>query len=794
MQTQVLVAGGGGGGGSFGGGDGGAGGQLNANGSAGGGANGGGGGTSTGCVPGAPEGTGGQAVAGGVGSRGQGGGGGYGPGAWGSGGGGGYYGGCGSGGATINQTPTGGGGGGTSWANSDPQLPLVADATSAAPSPEAPHITLTYTDNTAPTVTMTDPAIGSTTNATPTLSGTAGIDTGDNSTVDVYVYYGGPGLSPDRAEHLTAPVQANGTWSVVSNPLSDAGFNGQYTSGEYTAYALQSDDAGNTGTSAVNNGIFTTYDTWTVDATPPAVVISHPTADQQLSSAPTFSGTGGTAGGDASTVNLQLYQGSKSSGTVVEAHSVGVGAGGSWSFDPGPLADGTYTLLATQTDEVNNNGRAQVTFSIDSTPPSVAITAPATGQQLGSGPAFSGTAGTGSGDTPSVSVSLYQGSAASGMAVAAQSVGVGAGEVWSFDPGPLGDGTYTLLATQTDEANNTGQAQVTFSVDNAAPDVTITAPANGLATNLSQPSITGTAGDQPKDTGPVDVALYPGGNVAGAPSFTAQLTPAAGAPFSVQVANALPDGVYTAVASQSDDTGNTGVVVSTFTVDTVAPKVTITAPADGVSYTQGDVVKSSYSCSDPGSGVARCVGAVANGSALDTSTVGDRTFTVNAIDRAGNATSTTVRYAVAAGPAGGVGGSQTNTNPGGGGGGTGTAPTGTAGSKLALLHATAKASRRGCPVPKIKLARAAAANASCRALVTLTGTIDDRARPARLTITATARGAATVRTSVTLKGKRWRARLTLPESTAGKLARWTLKVASPGNAALRAATVRRTLT
>jgi hypothetical protein len=82
--------------------------------------------------------------------------------------------------------------------------------------------------------------------------------------------------------------------------------------------------------------------------------------------------------------------------------------------------------------------------------------------------------------------------------------------------------------------------------------------------------------------------------------------------------------------------------------DTTPPDITITTPADGAVYTLGQTVNADYSCDDEvgGSGVASCVGDVANGEPIDTSTVGAKTFTVNAEDNAGNQSSLTHDYSV----------------------------------------------------------------------------------------------------------------------------------------------------
>jgi len=64
-------------------------------------------------------------------------------------------------------------------------------------------------------------------------------------------------------------------------------------------------------------------------------------------------------------------------------------------------------------------------------------------------------------------------------------------------------------------------------------------------------------------------------------------------------------------------------------------------------YTLKQVVAASYNCTDATSGIASCAGTVANGSNIDTASVGSKSFTVNAEDNAGNTASQTVNYEVA---------------------------------------------------------------------------------------------------------------------------------------------------
>jgi YVTN family beta-propeller protein len=88
--------------------------------------------------------------------------------------------------------------------------------------------------------------------------------------------------------------------------------------------------------------------------------------------------------------------------------------------------------------------------------------------------------------------------------------------------------------------------------------------------------------------------------------------------------------------------------VSVISVDLTAPTVTITTPLQGDVYTMGQVVLADYACADEagGSGLASCVGDAPDGSAIDTGSVGPKTFTVNAADNAGNPASDTNAYSV----------------------------------------------------------------------------------------------------------------------------------------------------
>lgn len=79
--------------------------------------------------------------------------------------------------------------------------------------------------------------------------------------------------------------------------------------------------------------------------------------------------------------------------------------------------------------------------------------------------------------------------------------------------------------------------------------------------------------------------------------------------------------------------------------DVTPPQVTITTPADGATYFLDEEVLADYECTDDVA-VATCVGDVDHGSAIDTASVGTKSFTVDAEDTSGNTASETVTYSV----------------------------------------------------------------------------------------------------------------------------------------------------
>jgi subtilisin-like proprotein convertase family protein len=104
-------------------------------------------------------------------------------------------------------------------------------------------------------------------------------------------------------------------------------------------------------------------------------------------------------------------------------------------------------------------------------------------------------------------------------------------------------------------------------------------------------------------------------------------------------------GRSTLTATCRDRSGNPSSATRTLRIDGTLPTVRIVAPT-ARRYLQGSVARADYACGDAHSGLANCVGTVADGARINTSTVGHHQLTVTAVDRAGNRRTTTLPYTV----------------------------------------------------------------------------------------------------------------------------------------------------
>jgi hypothetical protein len=151
----------------------------------------------------------------------------------------------------------------------------------------------------------------------------------------------------------------------------------------------------------------------------------------------------------------------------------------------------------------------------------------------------------------------------------------GAGNTQFSATTPLTEGTNNLLISATNQAGIRTDSTRTVTRDSHAPALTLTSPADGSYTNQAAATVAGTVTDATTVTVKVNGVSYPvsqGGAFSGAYQLTA------GANF------------LTAVAT--DAAGNTASVTNRVTLDTQAPVVTISAPAEGLITKQTSVAVS----------------------------------------------------------------------------------------------------------------------------------------------------------------------------------------------------------
>ena len=271
--------------------------------------------------------------------------------------------------------------------------------------------------------------------------------------------------------------------------------------------------------------------------------------------------------------------------------------------------------------------------SLDSTPPTVAISSPLAGAILPTGDVLvSWSANDFESGIDRIEVSLDGGMPA--VLVETETTHTFTG---------VTDGSHTITATAFDVAGNSQIASVDFAVDTTPPTVSMSSPTSGAFIASGTVEVAWAASDAVSGVERIEVALD--GGVPLVLTATETSTTLQG----------LAEGSHTVMVTAVDVAGFSQVASVDFTVDTASPTIAITSPSSGTHFTTSSV-EVDWTASDQTSGIDHFEVSLDGGDPVVVSaetsshilSVGDgsHTITVTAVDQAGNSEGVSVDVTV----------------------------------------------------------------------------------------------------------------------------------------------------
>jgi subtilisin family serine protease len=319
-------------------------------------------------------------------------------------------------------------------------------------------------DNAAPTVTLTNPENGT------ALTGVVNLtaDAGDNVGVQKVQYYRDSNVLLGTS--LSAPFDFSWDSTTV-------------TSGTHTLFAVATDIAGNTATS--------TTISVTVDRTLPTVSMTAPSIGALVTG--TAVALSATASDNVGIARVDFY---RDSNVLIGTDNT---SPYEMSWDSTSTTSGAHTIYAIATDTVGNTRTSSVVnVTVDNTGPIVSMSEPANGGLV------TGTLTVSANATDNVSVARVEFYRDNQVLLTTDTSSPFS---FSWDSTSVTNGAHTLYAIAEDSAGNrTTSSVINITVDNAAPTVAITSPANGAQVNRnSTVNINANASD---NIGVVKVEFY----------------------------------------------------------------------------------------------------------------------------------------------------------------------------------------------------------------------------------------------------------------------------------------------
>ena len=431
---------------------------------------------------------------------------------------------------------------------------VARDEDGASTTSTARSITVTAPPNQAPTVSLTEPANGATFTAPATISVSATASDTDGSVANVEFYAGTTLIGSDTSSPYSV------TWTNVP-------------AGSYQLTAIATDDDESTTTTAARTI------TVTAPNQAPTVSLTEP-ADGATFTVPATITVNATASDTDGTVTaVDFYAGTTLIGSDTSSpYSV------TWTNVPA----GSYqlTAIATDDDESTTTSAARtITVTAPNQASTVSLTEPANGATFTAPATITVTATASDTDGTVANVEFFAGTTL---------IGTDTTSPYSITWNSVPAGSYALTAVAHDDsgATTTSSARtITVTAPNEAPTVSITTPVNGATfTAPATVAVAATADDADGTITTVD--FYAGTTLIGTDT-----TSPYGATW-----NNVPAGNYqlTAVAQDEDGSAMTSAAVSiTVTSANQVPTVSLTAPANGATFSAPATISITATASDP---------------------------------------------------------------------------------------------------------------------------------------------------------------------------------------------------
>ncbi len=360
----------------------------------------------------------------------------------------------------------------------------------------------------------------------------------------------------DNLDYIEIYVNSslNGTTTAVNN------WTYSFTSPADNIYNFEAIIYNASGTSASD-----TTNNVKIDTTNPTGSITFPIDGSTI--APDFTAQG-TASDNMELDTVELYL----DGTTV-ADNPAIIPPNSWEQSYNSLSDGLHTLEVVITDKCGLTSNHSISFTADSTVPSIGFTNPPNGHCSTTGNlTFEGT----SADNGTVhSVELFIDGGSQGFTTTVNP--------WSFTPSTITAGIHNIEAKAFDDSGLSNSANITIFVDPDVPIISITNYPTTCVTN-GEINVSGTSIDM-IGSGTQSCSYVTYEIRRNAPTLPITGTASGTDIWSLTESGITTDDTYTVVVSAFDVCGNSiDATQSGILLDSTNPTANITSPADGECY------------------------------------------------------------------------------------------------------------------------------------------------------------------------------------------------------------------